>query len=132
MRTLATNVKDQSEGMVYEARRQPDESPLYAIQKKEIELNAETMRVKRQAEEIVAKARKQALDIHEKAERHGAETARSINEREMTKARQQADLIMESEESKIKEIRDRGRGNMDKAVAHIANAVLGRAGVNQG
>lgn len=126
MRSVETKVQDQSEGMVFEARRQPDSSPLYAIQKKEIELNAETMRVKKQAEEIVAKARKQALDIHEKAERHGAEKARKINEREMAKAKQQVAKILEGEESLTEEIKSNGRENMSIAIAEITDSVLGR------
>jgi vacuolar-type H+-ATPase subunit H len=126
MRTVETNVKDQSEGMVFEARRQPDASPLFAIQQKEIELNSETMRVKKQAEELVAKARKQALDIHEKAEYHGADVARKINEREMARAKKQAAQILDGEESETDEIKTRGRNNIKQAIADITDSVLGR------
>lgn len=123
---METKVRSQPEGMVFETRRPPDDSPLFAIQKKEIELNAETMRVKKQAEDIIAKARKQALDIHEKAERGGAEKAREINEKAMAKAKAQAAQILKNEESQTEEIKDRGRDNMKRAIADITDAVLGR------
>lgn len=126
MRTVETKVQDQSGGMVFEARRQPDASPLFAIQQKEIELNAETMRVKKQAEDLVAKARKQALDIHEKAEYHGAEVARKINERLMAKAKKQAALILDGEESETDKIKTNGRNNMKQAISDITDSVLGR------
>ena len=117
---------DQREPVVLNSRRSPESSPLFVIKEREIDINAGIMRAKKDAEELVAKARQKAAAIREQAQRDGAAAAKSLNHREAAKTKRQVEKIRASAETETTMVRDEGNKNMGRAATLIVDAIVGR------
>lgn len=117
---------DQKEPVVLANRPSPESSPLFAIKERELDINAGILRAKKEAEELVAKARVKAVEIREKAERDGAAAAKKLTQQEAAKTKRQAEKIRASAETETAKVRDEGNKHMDRAAALIVDAVVGR------
>lgn len=101
-------------------------SSLYAIQQKEIEINTNILHTKREAEEIVAKARLKAVGIREKAEKDGADQAKAVNKKEVAKATKKAGKIRSFAGAECEKARAQGKKGVPKAVAYVTDAIIGK------
>lgn len=98
-------------------------SPLHLIREKEMEISGRVLAAKKEAEEIVAEARRKAVDIVKKAEAEGetlsAEEEKRVNaqvERDLAQVREDAEREVEALRVTIDE-------RMDKAVEYVVGSV---------
>lgn len=98
-------------------------APLHLIHEKELEISGRMLTAKRQADEIVANARKKASDMVAAAESEGGAGAREHRTRILEQAETEvADLKAKSAEQ-VAQIEQSSRDRLDAAVRLIVEAV---------
>ena len=98
-------------------------SPLHLIREKEMEISGRILAAKKEAEEIVAEARRKAVDIVKKAEVEGE--ALSAEEEKRVKAQVERDLaqIREDAEREVEALRLTIDEREDRAVEYVVGSV---------
>lgn len=98
-------------------------SPLHQIREKEMEISGRVLSAKREADEIVAEARKTAAEIVRAAEVNGGASA-ADREREITAAAERdAEKILADAEMDAAELRKRIDARRDQAVELVLQTV---------
>ncbi|MHB0976407.1 MAG: V-type ATPase subunit subunit G family protein [Candidatus Aquicultorales bacterium] len=94
------------------------------IREKELSINAKVLEARKQAEDMVADARRKALGIKEKASSEGPEEAKAFLDAEVAKAQKEAETIKASVDSEVKAVTTGGTKNLDKAVGKVLEVVI--------
>lgn len=104
----------------------PDSSIMEALKEKESELKAETLEVRRRAEDIITGARAKSAETREQARREGAKKGKELISEGLAKAREQAKLIERETDKQIAEIEKQAASNFKAALRLVVNAVVGK------
>lgn len=98
-------------------------SPLHLIREKEMEISGRVLAVKKEAEQIVADARKKAVEIVQRSEAEGERLA--AEEEQRAKKQVDADVAEVGRESDraVEALRGAIEGRMDASAAFVVKAV---------
>ncbi|MGZ4928921.1 MAG: V-type ATPase subunit subunit G family protein [Halobacteriota archaeon] len=104
----------------------PEEKPsvLQQIRKKEVELSVRTDQARRDAEQIVADAKREAADILKNAETDGRRTAEGWHKEKLASVLEEVDILHKSGEEQVKTARLKGEQNLSTAIDKILNVVM--------
>ena len=104
----------------------PEEKPsvLQQIRKKEVELSVRTDQARRDAEQIVADAKREAADILKNAETDGRRTAEGWHKEKLASVLEEVDKLHRSGEEQVKTARLKGEQNLSTAIDKILNVVI--------
>ncbi|MGZ4926269.1 MAG: V-type ATPase subunit subunit G family protein [Halobacteriota archaeon] len=104
----------------------PEEKPsvLQQIRKKEVELSVRTDQARRDAEQIVADAKREAADILKNAETDGRRTAEGWHKEKLASVLEEVDKLHKSGEEQVKTARLKGEQNLSTAIDKILNVVM--------
>ena len=104
----------------------PEEKPsvLQQIRKKEVELSVRKDQGRRDAEQIVADAKREAADILKNAEADGRRTAEEWHKEKLASVLEEVDKLHKSGEDEVKTARLKGEQNLPKAIDKIVNVVI--------
>lgn len=100
-------------------------SPLYQIREKEMEITGRVLAAKKQAETIVADARKKAAETVAKAETAGDKFAKEAEERVLSESEQEAERVRSGLDEEVAAAEAQISANLDRAVDAVARAVAG-------
>jgi vacuolar-type H+-ATPase subunit H len=98
-------------------------SPLHLIREKEIEISGRVLRAKREADEIVADARKKSAEIISAAENEGSEGGEGRRSQIEAEAEAEADQVTAQAQSEVSELEAKIAGQRDRAVELVLDAV---------
>jgi len=98
-------------------------SPLYQIREKEMEITGRVLAAKKQAETIVADARKKAAETVAKAESEGEKFAREAEQRVIDESEKEASKVRAGLDDEIAEAQKQVSANLAKAVDAVVSAV---------
>jgi V/A-type H+-transporting ATPase subunit G/H len=99
-------------------------SVLQQIRKKEVELSVQLDQARRDAEEIVADAKKEAADILKNAEADGRIAAEKWHEEQLASVLEEVDQLHRSGEEEVKTVKLKGERNLSKAIDKIVTVVI--------
>jgi V/A-type H+-transporting ATPase subunit G/H len=99
-------------------------SVLQQIRKREVELSVRADQARRDAEQIVADAKREAADILKNAEADGRRTAEEWHKEKLASVLEEVDKLHRSGEDEVKTARLRGEQNLSKAIDKIVNVVI--------
>jgi V/A-type H+-transporting ATPase subunit G/H len=99
-------------------------SVLQQIRKREVELSVRADQARRDAEQIVADAKREAADILKNAEADGRRTAEEWHKEKLASVFEEVDKLHRSGEDEVKTARLRGEQNLSKAIDKIVNVVI--------
>jgi V/A-type H+/Na+-transporting ATPase subunit G/H len=104
----------------------PGEQPsvLQQIRKREVELSVRADQARRDAEQIVADAKREAADILKNAEAEGSSTAEEWHKERLASVLEEVDKLHRSGEDEVKNVRLKGEQNLPKAIDKIVNVVI--------
>jgi V/A-type H+/Na+-transporting ATPase subunit G/H len=104
----------------------PEEEPsvLQQIRKKEVELSVRLDQARRDAEQVVADAKKEAADILKNAEADGRIAAERWHDEQLASVREEVDKLHRSGEDEVKTAKLKGEQNLSKAIDKIVTAVI--------
>jgi vacuolar-type H+-ATPase subunit H len=104
----------------------PEEEPsvLQQIRKKEVELSVRLDQARRDAEQIVADAKKEAADILKNAEFDGRIAAERWHEEQLANVLEEVDKLHRSGEDEVKTAKLKGEQNLSKAIDKIVTVVI--------
>ena len=100
----------------------PD-SPLYQIREKELEISGRVLTAKKQAEQIVADARKKAFETQAQADSDAEKDARTAEERIIRSAETEAAGTLASVDEEVADVRARAVKRSADAVKVVVEAV---------
>lgn len=98
-------------------------SPLHRIREKEMEISGRMLAAKTQADEIVAAARRKAVDTVSRAEGEGDKLARDSEEKALADAAKQAAAIRAKAEKDATALEEKLAARSDDAARLIVRAV---------
>lgn len=98
-------------------------SPLHMIRQKEVELSGKLLSVRKEAEDIVAKARHDAAEIVRAAQEEGEAQARERESEMLAEGEREAALVRETAEAEIAELRTRIDKTKSEAVRFVMEGV---------
>jgi len=96
---------------------------LQQIREKELMLNIKIEETKKEAEEIILKARRDADAMVETSEREGKEAAQHYYENEMESLRREIDQLAASGEMETRTVKETGERNVQPAIRQIVKTV---------
>jgi V/A-type H+/Na+-transporting ATPase subunit G/H len=104
----------------------PEEEPsvLQQIRKKEVELSVRLDQARRDAEQVVADAKKEAADILKNAEADGRIAAERWHDEQLASVREEVDKLHRSGEDEVKTAKLKGEQNLSKAIDKIVTVVI--------
>jgi V/A-type H+/Na+-transporting ATPase subunit G/H len=104
----------------------PIEKPsvLQQIRKKEVELSVRADQARRDAEQIVADAKREAVDILKNAETDGRRTAEGWHKEKLASVLEEVDKLHRSGEEEVETARLKGEQNLSTAIDKILHVVL--------
>jgi V/A-type H+/Na+-transporting ATPase subunit G/H len=104
----------------------PEEEPsvLQQIRKREVELSVRADQARRDAEQIVADAKREAADILKNADVDGRRTAEEWHKEQLASVLEEVDKLHRSGEDEVKTARLKGEQNLPKAIDKIVNVVI--------
>lgn len=100
-----------------------ERSLLQKIREKELEISIQVDEARREAEEIIARARKDADATLKKAEAEGKAAAEGLTRREMEALRGEIEAMRSGGGDEIRILKERGEQNLEKAIEQIMHAV---------
>jgi vacuolar-type H+-ATPase subunit H len=100
-----------------------DKTLLQQIREKELMLNIQIEETRRDAEEIVLKARRYAEAMIEKSEREGAAAAQEYYENEMEVIKKERDQLMTRGNLEAISLKETGERNLQPAIQMIVKTV---------
>ncbi len=98
-------------------------SLLVQIRQKELEISGKVLEAKKQAESVLADARKKAAIVVQKADEEGLKEAHKYYESQMSEAKEQAKEIEVSTAAKVSEIEKLADDRLQEAVTYIVNMI---------
>jgi len=101
-----------------------ESSVLQQIRKREVELNVRADQGRRDAEQIVADAKRQAADILKNADVDGRRTAEEWHKEQLARVLEEVDKLHRSGEDEVRTARLKGEQNLPKAIDKIVNVVI--------
>lgn len=104
--------------------RVEENSPLYAIREKEIEINTRLLKAKEQANKVVQQAWKEAEKIKEKARKEGEKKAQKEYQKIIEKSAVEAEKIKKSLDKEVEAIKKQASSNRKKAAEFLIQSVL--------
>ncbi|MGZ5539240.1 MAG: V-type ATPase subunit subunit G family protein [Halobacteriota archaeon] len=104
----------------------PEEQPsvLQQIRKKEVELSVRADQARRDGEQIIADAKKEAADLLKNAEVDGRRTAERWYKEQLASILEEVDKLHRSGEDEVKTARLKGEQNLPMAIDKIVNVVI--------
>ena len=104
----------------------PEEKPsvLQQIRKKEVELSVRADQARRDAEQFVVDARREAADILKNAETDGRRTAEGWHKEKSASVLEEVDKLHRSGEEQVKTARLKGEQNLSTAIDKIIRVVM--------
>jgi len=100
-----------------------EKSLLQQIREKELTISIRIDETRREGEEIILNARKEASEMIETSEREGKKTAREYYEKEMEKLRKEIDQLRNQSNQQALLVREAGERNLPSAIDKIAKVV---------
>lgn len=100
-----------------------EKSLLQQIREKEMMISIKIDETRREGEEIILNARKEASEIIETSEREGKKAAQEYFEKEMEKIRKEIEELRNQSNQKALLVRAEGERNLPSAIDKIAKAV---------
>jgi vacuolar-type H+-ATPase subunit H len=104
-------------------RKMEDKTLLQQIREKELMISIKIDETRREGEEIILNARKEALEMIENSEREGKTAAREYYEKEMEKIKKEIEQLKNQSDQKALLVRAEGERNLPSAVDKIAKIV---------
>lgn len=98
-------------------------SPLYQIREKEIEISGRVLAAKKQAETVVADARRKSAESVNKAEAEGDALAKQFDDKTLAEAKKKAEEIRQGIGGEVAELEKAIDGRKPAAVDAIVKAV---------
>jgi vacuolar-type H+-ATPase subunit H len=104
----------------------PEQKPsvLQQIRKREVELSVRADQARRDAEQIVADAKREAANILKIADTDGRRNAEEWHKEKLASVLEEVDKLHRSGEDEVKTARLRGEQNLPKAIDKIVNVVI--------
>ena len=99
-------------------------SRLTLVEEKELEIKGKVLEAKKEAEQILAEARREATRRKEKADQRGLAAAKKFYEREMQKVHHEAEKERQSRDKEINLIEEQGARHIEKAISFVLKKVL--------
>jgi len=100
-----------------------ERSLLQKIREKELEIDIQVDEARREAEEIIARARKDADATLKKAEAEGKTAAEELTRREMEAITTEMETMRSGGGDEIRTLREKGERNLGKAIEQIIYVV---------
>ncbi|MDO8873038.1 MAG: V-type ATPase subunit subunit G family protein [Methanoregula sp.] len=100
-----------------------EKSLLQQIREKELMISIKIDETRREAEEVIISARKEASEMIETSEREGKKTAQEYYEKEMEKLRKEVEQIRNQSNEEAILVRAEGERNLPAAIDKIAKVV---------
>jgi len=100
-----------------------EKSLLQQIQEKELMISIRIDETRREGEEIILNARKEASEMIETSERQGKKTAQEYYEKEMERLRKEIDQLRDQSNQQALLVRAEGEHNLPSAIDKIAKVV---------
>ncbi len=100
-----------------------ERSLLQQIREKEMMISIKIDETRRESEEILLNARKEASEIIETSERQGKKAAQEYYEREMEKLKKEIEQLRDQSNQKALLVRAEGERNLPSAIDKIAKVV---------
>jgi vacuolar-type H+-ATPase subunit H len=100
-----------------------DKSLLQQIREKELTISIKIDETRREGEEIILHARKEASEMIETSEREGKKTAQEYYEKEMEKLRKEIEQLRNQSNQQALLVRAEGERNLPSAIDKIAKVV---------
>jgi vacuolar-type H+-ATPase subunit H len=98
-------------------------SPLYLIREKELEISGRVLSIRKKAEQVVADARKKAVETLAGGESEGESAAREVEQSMIAEAEQEAAKILANVDSEVAEVEAKAKQRRAKAVEVVVAAV---------
>ena len=98
-------------------------SPMHQLRQKELELRGKLLEAEKEAEAIVAKAREEAAKIRADADQIAAAESKEFYNREIEKAKEEAEKRRSSVADEVKEIDSVGNESVARATQIVLKAV---------
>lgn|SRR5665647_1203281 len=104
----------------------PEKEPsvLQQIRKKEVELSVRADQARRDGEQIVTEAKREAADILKNAEVDGRRTAEKWHKEQLASVLEEVDKLHKSGKHEVKTARLKGEQNLPTAIDKIVNVVI--------
>ncbi|MGZ8891959.1 MAG: V-type ATPase subunit subunit G family protein [Halobacteriota archaeon] len=99
-------------------------SVLQPIRKREVELSVRADQARRDGEQIIADAKKEAADLLKNAEVDGRRTAERWHKEQLASILEEVDKLHRSGEDEVKTARLKGEQNLPMAIDKIVNVVI--------
>jgi len=103
-----------------------EKSLLQQIREKELMLNIKIEDTRKEAEEIILKARKDAVDIVDRSEKEGKKAAEEYYIKEMERLKQEIEQLRDQGNQRTIKIKAEGEHNLPAAIEKIEKTVLTR------
>jgi vacuolar-type H+-ATPase subunit H len=100
-----------------------EKSLLQQIREKELTINIKIDETRREGEEVILNARKEALEMIETSESEGKKTAQEYYEKEMERLRKEIDQLRNQSNQQALLVRAEGERNLPSAIDKIAKVV---------
>jgi len=98
-------------------------SPLHLIREKEMEITGRVLTAKREAEEIVARARKKAVEVTRRAEEQSEQLASEHEKTVLAEVEREIELVGENTDCEIKALRKTIVERTEDAVTLVVESV---------
>ncbi len=98
-------------------------SPLYLIREKELEISGRVLGIRKKAEQVVADARKKAVETLSGGESEGDKAAREVEQVMIAEAEAEAAKIMANVDAEVAEVAAKAKERRAKAVEMVVEAV---------
>lgn len=102
-----------------------EKSLLQQIREKELMLSIKIDETRREAEEIILKARKEASEMIENSEREGKKAAKEYYEKEMENLKKEIEQLKSQNNQQAMSVRVDGERNLPSAIDKIVKVVSG-------
>ena len=100
-----------------------ERSLLQKIREKELEINVQVDEAKREAEEVITRARKDAGEIIKNAEIEGKAAAQEVTRKEMESITGEINVLRSKGGDEIRTLKEKGERNLGRAVEEIIKIV---------
>lgn len=100
-----------------------ERSLLQKIREKELEINIRVDEARREAENIIARARKDADEILKKAEAEAKREAEGLTRREMEAVTREVEAMRSGGGDEIRILKEKGERNVGRAVEQVVQVV---------
>ena len=100
-----------------------EKSLLQQIREKELMISINIDETRREGEEVIISARKEASEMIETSEREGKKAAREYYEKEMEKLRKEIEQLRDQSNQQAISVRAEGERNLPSAIDKIAKVV---------